>query len=1308
MEKIKASLPFYHVTGTPHTGLGTICVHHWAAIDSRENIQKTVESSGANSLLVTDYFGNSALHYAASADSINVAKYIISLLPNSRFINNKNITPAHIAAQRNNVEMLKEFQKSPSLFTDASKKGWTPFHYAVYYGSYESVEFLIKTGAIDINRLILGAETFQKSFSSKHALRYFSPLDLAFYAMKSKQNNEFEDENQKCIEHENEVSDETYSAIIKLLIENHALPSLHAAVRLDNIPAIGYHLFSPFSPFKGNFNSQSQYRKSTPLHIAAALGRYQICHSLLQQGCSTNIVDENGFCPIELAVIANSVETVSILIPHSSPEQLVKATLISADLTHQTILDKLLKTDSLPPSSYDKDGDTLDSILIRLIKRKMYKTACEFLTERSYQIDLNHKDSEGATALHYAAASGFANLIILILQTISKPEAIEAKDNEGMTPLFYAVRAGINILQILKTNEQDQESSKVINNFNKYSNVDVIDIYGLSPIVYGICFGLLTKIVPTQKSREMRYTVDLIQLMKATKSIKVTRTFPDYKSNSELTCICPRIALYGPPFIQAVNCEPVRLYIEKMKSSKEKRNDQKETQPESCIVPRASLLHLLIIFGSRSGVVKRFIDSCTPEENIIDKEDDKGRTPIMYAVMLRRTNIISLLIAKNAKITNRDNDGNSIYHFIDDTTVFESLREAMRNLNLSELACIPNNKGELPIHTACRAGCLPVLKQLVLLMHEQDRLLAKDTSFLTSKNKRNKTPLDIAFKYKNFDCIEYLHSQGAPNLLVEAVRKKDIDKVKELVKNGYPINSFDQSHETPLHAAAFIQSAEIINYLIRHGAEPKVQMLDGSLPVHFAAKHNNIDICMLLFTEKFKISSIHSSIQPFLSATDEKCRDFLFHYWKRETLSKFLIKFIKRYYTIFTSALDEAFKVQKKLEKHKNSSDFIQSFISLISQLMFVSERILMRRTSQPLPFSYRYSLHHLFQVLTTLNIMDYCDKMEEKLKQFYEDARQVKVQFSKIVYILLIPVFWIDNVATLLQMLKVHLLEKIDNEKLFGRIISCICQQREKVVIYKSLGIPREEENAFPLLSKSENKNELTGSHHEKEANLNVSQSQKGESDSGIIIQPLQTKENVIIICEGKVEEIQKRPLCIFNPQFFDGLKEYFGPSFVIPRTIPFRNREQIKVVLCEDSISFNGSRSSFRMPLFFTYIKHYKQNVELTFSFPIGEFKFVSSHDDTLLRILNVALLNRSQLVHKFEHGMLFLQRAKDRYFKCLVSYKLSGERAIHMRFIVVRTGSKEACYDLCQQHICDMLPNPPIFFNVLSRDITNEIEV
>ena len=151
-----------------------------------------------------------------------------------------------------------------------------------------------------------------------------------------------------------------------------------------------------------------------------------------------------------------------------------------------------------------------------------------------------------------------------------------------------------------------------------------------------------------------------------------------------------------------------------------------------------------------------------------------------------------------------------------------------------------------------------------------------------------------------------------------------------------------------------------------------------------------------------------------------------------------------------------------------------------------------------------------------------------------------------------------------------------------------------------------------------------------------------------------------------------------------------------------PFHSAIESKLKLL-----YNGSRASFRIPLFFTYIKHYKQNIELTFSLPIGEFKFVPLHDDTLLRILKVALLHRSQMTHRFEHGMLSLQKSKDRFFKCLIAYKLSGEKGVHMRFITVRAGVRESCYDICQQHLFDLLPHPPVFFNVLARDITSELE-
>lgn len=68
----------------------------------------------------------------------------------------------------------------------------------------------------------------------------------------------------------------------------------------------------------------------------------------------------------------------------------------------------------------------------------------------------------------------------------------------------------------------------------------------------------------------------------------------------------------------------------------------------------------------------------------------------------------------------------------------------------------------------------------------------------------------------------------------------------------------------------------------------------------------------------------------------------------------------------------------------------------------------------------------------------------------------------------------------------------------------------------YKSLGIPKEDDSALSLLSKNQGGNG-TGSNQ----SLGTSQKQNWELN---MVTPLNTKENVIVICKGKVEEIQKK----------------------------------------------------------------------------------------------------------------------------------------------------------------------------------------
>lgn len=1266
------TVPFYNVTSTPHySSLGSICIHQWAAFDNTSNIIECVQPKGPYSVHVTDYLGNNLLHYAAAADSYHVAQKFISYFGKPFFYNEQHITPAHISAQRNNIEMLKIYQQTyPEMLTTSSKRGWTPFHFAVFYGSFEAVDFLLQTCQIDVNQLIISAETAVGDYIPKNTLRYYSALDLAYSVIK------------KSVLLDSESSDslKNYQKIVDLLLQHHALPSLHAAVRENNLPAIGFHLFSPLSPFKDSVDAVSDYQKATSLHFAAALGNYQVCHSLLQRGCSATKVDENGYSPLELAVIGDSEETVDVLIPFSTPAQYAKGAFLAADLQKTSYLEKLIKQ-HISPSAVDDNND--DNLVMRLIKRNLFDFATKLLQESKDNFDIKHQDLNGATLLHYGLASNNKPLIKAIFCLKNSETLFHVNDNNGMPPLTYAQRVGLNLQQLFSSDD-DENIKKKIAEIDQ-CDVDALNNLGISPIVYSVSIGLSPKLIPTEKSKNAKYYVNVQDVLNSMRFPQTKMRYPDYKNYTFIEIPLQKELSYTSSESKNLpDCAHAKKYIEI--ATDEKCTVHSRLPPQlaenPCLLPAVTLLHLSFVFLTRSGKLNTLLKSeYFPIQDLIDQPDGLGRTPIMYALMLspKYIYIEALLVTCQANITLHDNDGNSLYHYIDNPDYFEQMRKYFINSNLSPF--IPNKYGELPIHTMCRTGCLPVLKQLVSLMQELDPSMQKDHSMLMAKTNDGQTPLDIAFEYKNYDCMNFLHSNGVPNLLVEAVRSNKKNRVEELLTQGYPVNSFNKQHQTPLHIAAEIQSESIVSLLIANGAEPNIQTLNGLLPIHIAANKNNIEICLLLLTEKFKISALAADNQPFLHCTEEKCRDFLFNMWKRELLSEYLVQYLDPFYQILQNGFKQILEIDSKLKGHSDSSDskkhktrstIAPSLIDLIHKMCFISLRILDRGPSRNLPYSYRYSLHHLLQVLTTFNLEPFSKALQEQFSLFVDELKSIKFPLAKVVYYLLMPFYWADTIATMLKLIRPHLVEGIDNFDLFDQILTKINKQQSECEKTLQFGIPRESDT----LQQALRINPVKGSHD----------------------------TNVIAVVEAKIIEVTKRPLCLFHPQSFEDMKLFFGNQFSIPRNLPFKNKETIRIILCENSLTFVG-KSSIKLPLFFVNIKKVGEENNLVFITPIGELKVTFSNKESYADLFRVSVFNRSNLVHKFEHGELALIKSQDKLYQCVVVYRSNVDRSLNIRFLTIRAGAPQACYDVCRLYLLDILPARPVFFNVLAREITQD---
>ena len=70
--------------------------------------------------------------------------------------------------------------------------------------------------------------------------------------------------------------------------------------------------------------------------------------------------------------------------------------------------------------------------------------------------------------------------------------------------------------------------------------------------------------------------------------------------------------------------------------------------------------------------------------------------------------------------------------------------------------------------------------------------------------------------------------------------------------NGLDPNPRDDTNRTPLHWAAAIGNANLVQLLIKHGADDSLLDSNGATPLHYAAQHGRIDCITALLSGKQK------------------------------------------------------------------------------------------------------------------------------------------------------------------------------------------------------------------------------------------------------------------------------------------------------------------------------------------------------------------------------------------------------------------------------------------------------------------------
>jgi ankyrin repeat protein len=106
-----------------------------------------------------DRMGETALHLAVRRGNSDAIDLLFSYNENPSALNFDGLAPVHLAAIKGDIPIIKQFLKNaPQQINLPSKKGLTPFEYALRRHQYETAKFLLSQG-VDINHHLPTGQT---------------------------------------------------------------------------------------------------------------------------------------------------------------------------------------------------------------------------------------------------------------------------------------------------------------------------------------------------------------------------------------------------------------------------------------------------------------------------------------------------------------------------------------------------------------------------------------------------------------------------------------------------------------------------------------------------------------------------------------------------------------------------------------------------------------------------------------------------------------------------------------------------------------------------------------------------------------------------------------------------------------------------------------------------------------------------------------------------------------------------------------------------------------------------------------------
>ena len=741
-------------------------------------------------------------------------------------------TVLHLAAQRNDADLVTYFLLKGADPQLKNNDGDTPLHLALWESAYEAAQAIVAVNAATLfDRDGVGMPALDLALSMDEVyydllittkageVRDVGGQSIVHYFVRTKNLRGV----QKCIEKGIPVSvkDDEGKTPLDFAFQD-INDSISVEIAAELIMAGAEEVETECSYFQDAIAARNVNTRfddgQTPLHLAAIMGHTAIVNYLLQHEAETSVQDSSGATPLHEAVRYGNVE--------------IAAALLAAG-ANPNARDNLGKT----PVMLAMPAATLSESYSLLV---------------SYQADLSQKDMYGDTVLHIAAMMNINPDVMSIL--INNGADINARNKEGVTPLEIAVqKQNIAIVRLLTSSG---------------ANIHTQDTNGHSPL--SMAFA---------SSNEMLEAVVNSTNATSQDSDGNTPLHIALLTDAPLSKVQYIISLTSDVNIRNRDGNSA-LFISVLKN-RQKVGEMllaKNADIFSTNTNNNSPLRLALKYG---GSVQNWLIT----SRTIKSKDGSGNSVLHYAAEWQYGDAITSLLTKGADISVKNANG--------ETALFSAVKTnnpAIIRLIIDGGADIlaRDNLGSTVMHTAVRwdapasIDCLFDYGVSVNLQNSSGKSPLSE-AVIASK-------YDIARKLLSYGADPNSSDTNGVTVLMDAIHGNNPDNVRLLLNYGANPNVQEVNGRNAYHEAAYMGDIEIIKLIRNAGGNPlsrdkqgktpfsivinkdietirevlgssyNITDSDGNSPVHIVVKsHAPKDILQLLIDEGYPLDTKNSS-----------------------------------------------------------------------------------------------------------------------------------------------------------------------------------------------------------------------------------------------------------------------------------------------------------------------------------------------------------------------------------------------------------------------------------------------------------------